>query len=768
MDKDTAKELKTNPFKMENKMEKEEVIIQKIIDTTTKNTVASELFDKLNNEFEKLLNKTNNPIQAWVRNNVLTKLGYTDIAMLFQAKAKELGYIVESVSVNESIDISNATNYIMGVMNPAEFEKYLNENNINFTFAKNIFLFDNKENYIEAFKNIKGYGRGGFMNINSTIKTQENMENNIDIDQDRTAEIYSELKNDVIASNYTTYDEYYMACQNMCFTKYGYHPTDLNTFCEENYNGQVQNEALSLSADNTLIYKALINKYKLSDVLESQLLSVINNYDKGIAQNEFGEEDFNVTINAISAIVNDTYSNVERLVKSSFKNENVSTNLNDLNPDDVHLHNVITAKYPLSEVLDNQLLQIIKTYTDTDTTINKEDHEAFINAYEEFISAVAALVGDTYEKIEDLIMSNKKTNENVQETNDSNMNLQTDLNNFWIKPENENKKIFFITTDEDEAQPGVKCYCIGSQTLSNFKNDGYWEIEESLIKDKKEALDMLNDMIAEDPINNIHIKTDTELFERKLNENHKQQFEYAPNEETKWNIFEEENLPQFEKPKYNPVALRQLISDDAFLVFSMHNLSVGNEEKDLDLIYNTYIRDDEYMMKKLATYESYMYKLLENAIKKDLMTDIILKMLTELNLDIITNKDEINQGINTFSKMLKVYVNEIKQSYALATNDVKDELKTIFKTMTLLEIILKFKECKFTYKELQSIKFSTEKLMLVFGLSKSAVALLIEMIDYLMIDMNSLMYMDKSIITALYGIGLGIMILSTIGINYTA
>lgn len=99
---DKAKELKSNPFKIQNKMEKEQDIIQKMIDTVTKKEEASNVIEVLNQDFEGLLLKTKDPIQAWIRGTILKKLQFNNAGDLFLAKAAELGYVVENVSVNET------------------------------------------------------------------------------------------------------------------------------------------------------------------------------------------------------------------------------------------------------------------------------------------------------------------------------------------------------------------------------------------------------------------------------------------------------------------------------------------------------------------------------------------------------------------------------------------------------------------------------------------------------------------------------------------
>lgn len=92
------------------------------------------------------------------------------------------------------------------------------------------------------------------------------------------------------------------------------------------------------------------------------------------------------------------------------------------------------------------------------------------------------------------------------------------------------------------------------------------------------------------------------------NENHKQQFLYKPNEETIWKETDE----NVEQTKFNDTALKQLISDDYFLKFAYSNIYSGDEQKDLEKIYDTYIKDDELLKSKLNTYTDYISFKLNN------------------------------------------------------------------------------------------------------------------------------------------------------------
>lgn len=180
---DKAKELKSNPFKIQNKMEKEQDIIQKMIDTVTKKEEASNVIEVLNQDFEGLLLKTKDPIQAWIRGTILKKLQFNNAGDLFLAKAAELGYVVESASINESVDFSVAKCYITDTTenDTKNLLDYLNVHNMEYQYLKDVFIFKDENIYNEAFK-VPSHCKGGFLGTsikNENILPDTNlMENN--------------------------------------------------------------------------------------------------------------------------------------------------------------------------------------------------------------------------------------------------------------------------------------------------------------------------------------------------------------------------------------------------------------------------------------------------------------------------------------------------------------------------------------------------------------------------------------------------------------
>lgn len=500
---DKAKELSKNPFKMKNKLEKETEVIQKIIDTTAKKVVATDLADVLNKEFEALLLKTKDPIQAWIRANALEALGYVDASLLFKTKAAELGYVVEN-AINENAD--------------------------------NIF--------------------------NGTL----------------TFQVWTPL-------------------------------TD-----PEEVKAYVESIIMSGQADEKLFNKNLeveLHELEAPDVNPAGM----SHKDESVVVEE--------TI--VPAVTEETpkceCGNNETCQCATSTTEQIETELS--------AYDKLMAKYPLSDVLQSQLATVLEDLpTDRETVLN----------------AVAAITGDTVENVEAVI-----------------------------------------------------------------------------------------------------------------NETHRQQFEYSPQEETKWKLFEDDAAVK--KPDFNPTALSHMISDDAFLKFSMHNLATGDNDKDLEMIFNTYVKGDDDMMNKLKTYESYNSSLLERTIVRDNVSQTIISTLTDLKVEGITN-----DVIANISKSIKENIDTVKMNYALFTPEVKKELKETFGKLSLNDVVTKLKESKMTLA--YSNKLS-EEISKAFEISNSAAQYVINTFNAALPGINEVVYIGAEPATYLFAIKASIMTLNGLGLSLT-
>lgn len=474
-----TKILSKEPFKIKNKMEAETKVIQKIIDTITKKTVVSELFDTLNNEFEKLLLKTKDAIQAHVRAEVLTSLGYTDVATLFNAKAIELGYIVEKININEHNMLSK----------------------------------------IELLKKIETLAPIKIANMKERIRVIER-----------------ELG--VLDTNYTT---------------------------EEDLGDLLYLITSSPYEDDSDEYEIIENK----KVNENEDLNRIDLIAQEIKKIE--------NINTKEA--SDRIKYLIDLKASIQANE--LHNIDKLHKDNNYTFNKLIAKYPeLSDVLQSNLKSVVSEFDKDNMSSDRR---------EEIAGAIAAITGDTKENIKALIYGVQ------EETEYKYFGIHVKFSDNGLDPEDPNyetegytKYVKVPTTLSGDGDNDIVNYAVdkGLMTMEDGKLSDY--VEEVT---EEEFIDYTS-----------------------TNENHKQHFEYSPQEETKYKIDEE--APVVKKLDYNPIALKHMISDDAFLKFSYHNLSIGNEDEDLNLIYNTYIKGEDEMLSKLKTYESYTTYILKQQNKK--------------------------------------------------------------------------------------------------------------------------------------------------------
>jgi len=582
---DNTKILARNPFKMKNKLEKELEIIQKLVDKTTKKVQASELANALASDFEGLLLKTKDPIQAWVRANALEQLGFVDAALLFKAKATELGYVVENINTNENME------------NMEDVKTF--EVTVKFKIQTTLADDDGIRAYV--FDLLDADNIGVELYDMTVIPTQ----------------IYDDIETpDVNPAGMSHLDE------NNDVTKCACGENAECTCPPVVESGQLEN----MHPDNTTIYNAIIAKYPLSEVLQNNLKRVIDNYDKGVAEKEFNENDFNETINAICAITGAEFSEIEQLIKSETFTENL------------------------------------------------------------LVEAIGYLQ-DTYNDIEEF----RKYNEIYGIAN----------------------KLGFDTVEDCwTANP----YYYSSTNPADIKI----------------------------------VEPTTTL------ETYKQQFMYSPQEETKWKLFEDDAT--IEKPKFNAMALRHMISDDAFLKFSYHNLSTGIEDNDLELIYNTYIKGDDDMLNKLKTYETYTFKVLENNIAKDNVAQTITDVLKDLNIE-----DVQSDIITKTSAIVKENINIVKSSFALYTQDIKSELKSVFNEATITSIIGKLNESKISLADDKTVL--TEKLAKTFGLTNDGAGYLLNVIDLTLPKITEMSYIGADSATKLFSTGTAITLLSSIGIT---
>lgn len=172
----------------------------------------------------------------------------------------------------------------------------------------------------------------------------------------------------------------------------------------------------------------------------------------------------------------------------------------------------------------------------------------------------------------------------------------------------------------------------------------------------------------------------------------KQVLQYPENDTTlNFNMFLNSDI-KVEEPKYDNNALIALINNDHFLKFNYQNLTTGDQAKDLDMIFNSYIKGDDLMLNKLKQFEqlvSYNEGIQSNKINffNDFKT-----LLVENKLDKLINA-------NSLSITLNQYILENKKAFDQFLSTFKVEWKNISFNQTLSDIYKVVSETKIAYSD---------------------------------------------------------------------
>jgi hypothetical protein len=258
-----------------------------------------------------------------------------------------------------------------------------------------------------------------------------------------------------------------------------------------------------------------------------------------------------------------------------------------------------------------------------------------------------------------------------------------------------------------------------------------------------------------------------------IKEGAKQETIYDPNEERiamlkKWNVFEDEDAPKFKAPKYNRLALRHMIEDDAFLKFSFHNLATGDDEKDLDLIFDTYVEKDQMYLQKMKTYESHSNRMLENKKSKSPISLFIENVYRNFGAGF----DQEFEGVETIAiTKIAARINETtmaaQDEFALYTPEIKNELKGAFVgsgvesfVKTLAESGIKYGDIMAYVKKIRD----EDKLIEAFGISKGA-ANYVNSILSVILPIVTESYAGGNAASILFAIGSGILLKKGLGQN---
>ncbi len=621
---DKAKELTKNPFKIKNKQEKELNIINKILDNNKK-VIDSEKDEKLTTEIEKLLLKTKDAIQAHIRGNVLSTLGYVDFADLFFAKASELGYNVnenielaqadEDVKVEEEVK-SKLLNNTITKITKSDTDTQLTITDVIFEFG-NIILKLNDETtekltYNDADKLLRGFqvvklspaGTYYALMMENTVDEKKNMNENMNITEEQLNDIKSKIVGKFMKFEWSGFFDTSTSVitdiiinngMAEILTNTGFEKVKIEELNDLAYGKQVgirdsQGEYIGLQIvnDNGIVENSVDNTCDCEEG-NCNCKNVNEDYELNV-------EIANDLLPKIQAIKNETGKFTEKDLENQILNNGGTLEMldgvmaelvnmgfdfdKDVEEADHDLFNLINNKYQLSELLQRSLKTVLNDY---ESAISVDERKEAINA-------IAALVDDSFDNVSQMLSDNLISNENLA-------NVEESLTNFQPLSDQVTQKL---------------------PLAEELKNTSIFGIE----------------------------------------------------------------LPEKGKKEYSPEAIMNVINSDPFLKFSYHELNTGDFEKDMEMIYKTYIKDNDELVSKLLTMESYVGMLKENSLSKSPNINVIEMILNKNNINPLNYKDILFNIENIINENLQFFRHE----FVLLTSDFKTNFRTKMSEVSALEL----------------------------------------------------------------------------------
>lgn len=678
-DKD-IKFLTKEPFKLQNKYLKEKEIITKIIDKVSKKTIASELKDALQLEFEKLLLKTKDPVQLWIRGQVFEDEKFDAVATAFKLKAEEAGYNNHIIKENHDCVIDGVT-YNTDISSNATFKK--NDNN-------RVALYGVKVGDLVRYQDFGGEGKG---NITSIGK------NGITVDDGSGVERELILK-------YDKQDD----------TKvYAYLKLNENKNTENNMNKKCKCNGNCVCSTTKETNEKVMKTY--NGVLA---FSFISTEDVDGAKEEIEGE-----FDKLKFIFNKEITMIEGV------NENLIDGTHLQRSDDPTPSNM------------NRAMKITKMAEDL---------------LEEAQSAFWAVVANKYPNAPgDFTPDQTITFDNACRIAISQwINNNVDVDAITEKKINKvvNEGIYHLQSNYDDFAE------------FEYYNDMFNLAERLGFESAQEAWDKNPKVNVTTNVEEFKIvPEDTPVTEHKQEMMYKNAFQmFEPGEIT-------------EEKEYNDTSLKNLIESDAFLKFSYATLSTGDDEKDLDMIYNNYVKGDDAMKSKLKQFESYTFSILEKFNKSRQLNSSILETLKQYDIQI--NEGILSDVVNKISTALSGLKSKAIQVYQMATSDVKAELKRVFSGMSLKEIADKINAAEITSTEVKAVTENngpagnlkpnseltlTEKIIKAFSLTAAAAGVVAIILSIALPEVFKINYIGNMPSSYLFGIGGATLLLSALGI----
>lgn len=238
--------------------------------------------------------------------------------------------------------------------------------------------------------------------------------------------------------------------------------------------------------------------------------------------------------------------------------------------------------------------------------------------------------------------------------------------------------------------------------------------------DKAKELGYSTDSVIEESVNLTSFSDGTFVFSTKdtkladkikslINENLKQEFQYDKEQQFgpwTWNMFNEDDKLKINKKEYNADALIQLIRNDNFLKFQFHNLSSGDNDKDLDMIWKKFVKEDPAYSVAIKTFEGYVNYYAEKNITKFDFYNKLSSLIEEAKLTV--NIIDVCNFIDSFAKK------NILESIELKS---RIELKNVLSELKSKGIVEKLNSSELTYTDFD-LNLCSEKLRNTFSISE--------------------------------------------------
>ncbi len=496
------------------------------------------------------------------------------------------------------------------------------------------------------------------------------------------------------------------------------------------------------------VYSTISDEDQVRDYLETIFDGIDSIHDKEITvtYDDFNINDF-IKKESIEHFDKEYQNQFDEKLLPAYRNIKKSLNdLSDIADKLLEQHKEKQSYNTEMMKINTDLIDIKAMFTNMQLTESNKEENFELSA--SIVFKDLETLTKTKEEISNVIDNNKKGIKN--NTLQSNINMQE------INEKLRSVKVIFENGDEINTNMAAHLtdeeikdyYKIGKQfNVGIGPNDNMQIVKEVII--------------LENNTNKVE-----EIVIKQVEEAVQKMFIYDKNELSKQTIFEGDELPEVVIPEYNPATLKKLIENDPFLAFSYRTLMTGNETEDLDMVYKTHIKGDSDMEARLKTFESYTFSVYEKLNSKDPYATFIINSFKSINEGIGSDI------VNTVSSKLHSFTSKVKDMFSLSTNDVRNEIRTLFSSMSLEEFVTKLKNSGITandFKTNENAAIDTdltvkEKIAKAFSLSLGGAGLISLIGSILLPTLLNISVLGKFNITYLFGVGIFLLIGSAAGL----